>query len=182
VGKIAAHEFISVDGVFETPTWTFEYGFDPKMGEAIGRLTGSSDAILLGRQTYEEFFPAWSTRTAEEDPGAAFFNETAKYVPSATLKTADWNNTTIMGPYSADAISELKASVDGGIYVSGSGTLVRALLADGLLDELHLFVYPVTLGRGKRLLTEDAPSVKLALAESEAYDNGVLHVAYRAAA
>jgi dihydrofolate reductase len=182
VGKIAAHEFISLDSVFETPSWTFDYGFDPKMGEAIGRLTGSSRAILLGRKTYEEFYPAWSTRSAEDDPGAPFFNDTAKYVPSTTLTAADWNNTTIIGRYSAEMIRELKSSVDGDIYVSGSGTLVRALLSDGLLDELHLFVYPVTLGHGKRLFSDDGPPVKLALAESEAYDNGVLHVAYRPAA
>ena len=181
MGKIAAHEFISLDGVIEDPKWTFEYGFDPKMGETIGGLMGSTKAILLGRQTYEEFYPAWSPRTAEEDPGAPFFNETPKYVVSGTLQHAEWNNSTILGPYNADAIRELRDRVDGDIYVTGSGTLARGLLADGLLDELHLFVFPVALGAGRRLFAEGT-TAKLALAASDVYDNGVVHLAYRPAA
>ena len=70
MGTIAVHEFITLDGVIDAPTWTFDYGFDPKMGEVIGAIMGSSTAILLGRRTYEEFAPAWSGRTAEQDPGA----------------------------------------------------------------------------------------------------------------
>src|SRR3954471_7181244 len=73
---IHVHEFISLDGVIDTPTWTFDFGFDPKMGEALGALTQASAGILLGRTTYEMFEPAWSTRTAEDDPGAPFFNDT----------------------------------------------------------------------------------------------------------
>jgi dihydrofolate reductase len=180
MGQILVHEFISLDGVFEAPRWTMEYGFDPKMGEAIGGIMGPSKAILLGRQTFEEFAPAWSGRTAEQDPGAPFMNESPKYVVSGTLQSADWNNSTVLGPYSADAIRALKDQVDGGIYVSGSGTLVRAMLADGLVDELHLFVYPVVLGSGARLFGES--QVKFTLAQTRSYDNGVLHVAYRPAA
>jgi dihydrofolate reductase len=180
MGKIAVHEFISLDGVFEDPKWTFEYGFDPKMGETIGGLMGLTDAILLGRQTYEEFYPAWSPRTAEEDPGAPFFNETPKYVVSETLQHAEWNNSTIIGPYNADAIRDLKNRTDGDIYVTGSGTLARGLFADGLLDELHLFVFPVALGAGRRLFA-DGTTTKLALAGSDVYDNGVVHLAYRPA-
>lgn len=180
MGKIVVHEFISLDGVIEEPKWTFEYGFDPKMGETIAALMTASKAILLGRQTYEEFYPAWSPRTAEEDPGAPFFNETPKYVVSGTLQTAGWNESTILGHYSADAIRELKDRVEGDIYVSGSGTLVRGLLADGLIDELHLFVFPLALGSGKRLFAEQ--TIKLALATSDSYDNGVVHLAYRPAA
>ena len=180
MGQILLHEFISLDGVFEAPRWTMEYGFDPKMGEAIGGIMGPSKAILLGRQTFEEFAPAWSGRTADQDPGAPFMNESPKYVVSGTLQSADWNNSTILGPYSADAIRGLKDQVDGGIYVSGSGTLVRAMLADGLVDELHLFVYPVVLGNGARLFGES--QVKFTLAQAQSYDNGVLHLAYRPAA
>ena len=76
MGTIAVHEFISLDGVFENPTWTSEFGFDPAMGETLGAITGAATAILLGRTTYEMFAPAWSTRTVEDDPGAPFFNET----------------------------------------------------------------------------------------------------------
>ena len=179
MGQIRVHEFISLDGVFEAPRWTMEYGFDPKMGEAIGEIMGPCQAILLGRQTFEEFAPAWSGRTAEQDPGAPFMNESPKYVVSGTLQSADWNNSTILGSYSADAIRALKDQVDGGIYVSGSGTLVRAMLADGLVDELHLFVYPIVLGTGARLYG-DSP-VKFTLGQTHSYDNGVVHLAYQSA-
>jgi dihydrofolate reductase len=181
VGKIAVHEFISLDGVIEDPSWTFDYPFDPRMGQTIGSLMGPGTAILLGRRTYEQFYPAWSVRTAEEDPGAPFFNESQKYVVSGTLESAEWSNSSIVGPYSADTIRSLKDSVDGNLYVSGSGTLVRALLADGLVDELHLFVFPVALGAGARLFAEGGPAIKLQLADTDAYDSGVAHLAYRPA-
>ena len=177
MGKIAVHEFISLDGVYEDPSWTFDFGFDPKMGETIGAITQGSDAILLGRRTYEMFYPAWSTRTGDDDPGAPFFNDTAKYVVSRTLENAPWNNSTILGPYDPDAISDLKDRTEA-IYVSGSGSLVRGMLADGLVDELHLFVFPIALGSGGRLFTEKDSSTKLSLIGTDAYDNGVVHLAY----
>jgi dihydrofolate reductase len=181
VGTIAVHEFMSLDGVIENPTWTFEYPFDPKMGDAIAGVMGASRAILLGRRTYELFAPAWSSRTAAEDPGAPFMNDTPKYVVSSTLTSADWSNSTILGPYSADAVRQLKERTEGGIYVSGSGTLVRAMLADGLVDELHLFVFPVALGGGQRLFPEGGAPTKLALAGCEAYSSGAVHLSYRPA-
>ena len=181
MGNIAVHEFITLDGVIEDPRWTMDYPFDPKMGEAIGAVMGASRAMLLGRNTYQMFAPAWSARTAEQDPGAPFMNETPKYVVSSTLQTADWNNSEILGPYSADAIQGLKDRVDGNIYVSGSATLVRALLSDGLMDELHLFVFPLTLGTGERLFREGSDALKLALDGFEAYQSGVLHLTYRPA-
>jgi dihydrofolate reductase len=182
VGTIAVHEFITLDGVIEAPSWSFDYPYDPAMGEAIGQIMGSSTAILLGRRTYQEFAPAWSGRTAEEDPGAPFMNESPKYVVSASLQTGEWTNTVILGPYRAGTIGALKERVDGGIYVSGSGTLVRALLADGLVDELHLFVFPLVHGAGKRLFADGGPAVKLALAGSQAYSNGAVHLTYQPAA
>ena len=103
--------------------------------------------------------------TVEDDPGAPFFNDTTKYVVSGTLDEGTWRNSEIIGPYDADRIRRLKDEVDGDIYISGSAMLVRALLADGLVDELHLFVYPLTLGPGTRLFDEKAPN-KLALARS----------------
>src|SRR5947208_9885195 len=133
MGAILVHEFATLDGVLEAPTWTYDFGFDPKMGESIKELTDRSRAILLGRNTYEMFEPAWSTRTAADDPGAPFFNESPKYVVSATLQNADWSNSTVLGPYEAGAIRALKDQVDGDIYVSGSGTLVPARLGDGLV-------------------------------------------------
>jgi dihydrofolate reductase len=181
MGTIGVHEFITLDGVIETPSWTMGYGFDPRMGQAIAGLMDPGGAILLGRTTYEMFAPAWSARTAEEDPGAPFMNDTPKYVVSSTLRSADWKNSSVLGPYSAEAIRDLKTRVDGKIYVSGSATLVRAMLADGLVDELHLFVYPLAFGSGLRLFADGA-TVKLALAGHEAYDNGVLHLTYAPAA
>jgi dihydrofolate reductase len=178
MGAVHVHEFMSLDGVIDTPTWTFDYGFDPKMGKAIGAFAERCQGILLGRRTYEMFEPAWSTRTVEDDPGAPFFNDTTKYVVSGTLTDATWRNSKIIGPYDPDAIRSLKDEA-GDLYVSGSGTLVRAMLADGLVDELHLFVFPLTRGAGPRLFPEDAAPGKLSLAACEAYDNGVIHLAYQ---
>jgi dihydrofolate reductase len=179
MGEIHVHEFMSLDGVIDTPTWTFDYGFDPKMGEAIGAATGRATGILLGRTTYEMFEPAWSTRTAEDDPGAPFFNDTTKYVVSSTLTDATWRNSQIVGPYDADAIRALKSDAGGDLYVSGSGTLVRAMLADGLVDQLHLFVFPLTRGSGPRLFPDGAAPEKMALAACDAYENGVVYLSYR---
>jgi dihydrofolate reductase len=169
---------MTLDGVIDAPTWTFDYGFHPKMGEAIGAVTGRSRGILLGRVTYEAFEPAWSTRTVEDDPGAPFFNDTNKYVVSGTLTEATWSNSQVIGPYDPRAIERLKDDV-GDLYVSGSGTLVRAMLADGLIDELHLFVYPLTRGSGPRLFADDAVPGKLELARSDSYENGVVYLVYR---
>ena len=180
MGELHVHEFMSLDGVIDAPTWTFDYGFDPRMGEAISAVTEGCRGILLGRTTYEMFEPAWSTRTAEDDPGAPFFNDTPKHVVSATLTTATWRNSTVLGRYDPDAIRRLKEKATGGVYVSGSGTLVRALIADGLVDELHLFVYPVTRGTGPRLFEDGAPGTKWSLGASQGYDNGVLYLNYRA--
>ena len=178
MGTIAVHEFMSLDGVYENPSWTFEFGFDPKMGETLAGITGQSKAILLGRRTYEMFYPAWSTRTVDDDPGAPFFNDTTKYVVSGTLQDAPWSNSQILGAYDTSAIQGLKDGTEGVIYVSGSGTLVRGLLGDGLVDELHLFIYPIALGSGERLFTEGNEQTKLSLLQSDTYDNGVVHLAY----
>jgi dihydrofolate reductase len=179
VGAIHVHEFMSLDGVVDAPTWTFEYGFDPQMAEVLGAITDRCRGILLGRTTYEMFEPAWSTRTVEDDPGAPFFNDTTKYVVSGTLTEATWRNSKIIGPYDPDTIRSLKDEVDGDLYVSGSTTLVRAMLADGLIDELDLFVYPLTRAAGSRLFPEDAAPMKLSLAACDSYDNGVVYLAYR---
>jgi dihydrofolate reductase len=178
MGSIHVHEFMSLDGVIDAPTWTFEYGFDPKMGEVLGAVTDRSSGILLGRNTYEMFEPAWSTRTVEDDPGAPFFNDTTKYVVSGTLEDATWRNSQIVGAYDPDRIRKLKDEA-GVLYVSGSITLVRAMLADRLIDELHLFVYPLTLGAGPRLFPDHAAPAKFTLATTERYDNGVAYLNYR---
>ena len=179
MSKICAHEFMTLDGVFENPTWTAPYGFPAAMGETIAALTGASSSILLGRRTFEMFAPAWSTRTADQDPGAPFFNDSPKYVVSSTKTSVDeWQNSTVLGAYDPAAIGRLKDESTGNVYISGSGTLVRALLADGLLDEMHLFVFPLVLGSGLRLFPEGTGRAPLALVGHDTYENGVVHLVY----
>ncbi len=125
------------------------------------------------------FEPAWSTRTVEDDPGAPFFNDTTKYVVSGTLSEGTWRNSEIVGAYDPERIRRLKEESEGDLYMSGSITLVRALLDDGLIDGLHLFVYPLTRGAGPRLFPEDAPPKKFSLEASDRYDNGVVYLNYR---
>ena len=178
MGAILVHEFMSLDGVIDAPLWTADFGFDPKMGETLAAVTGGCQGILLGRTTYQMFEPAWSTRTVEDDPGAPFFNDTTKYVVSGTLTDATWRNSEILGPYDADRIRALKDQVDGDLWVSGSATLVRALVADGLVDDLHLFVYPVTRGRGPRPFPDGVEGT-FELETVEQYSNGVVHLLAR---
>jgi dihydrofolate reductase len=179
VGSLHVHEFMSLDGVIDAPTWTFDYGFTPQMEEHLGAVTERCRGIVLGRTTYEMFEPAWSTRTVEDDPGAPFFNDTTKYVVSGTLTNPTWRNSKVIGPYDPDAIRSLTDEVDGDLYTSGSITLVRAMLADGLVDELHLLVYPLTRGSGPRLFPEDAAPLKLSLGACESYENEVIYLNYR---
>ena len=124
------------------------------------------------------FEPSWSSRTVEDDPGAPFFNDTTKLVVSGTLNQGTWRNSELLGPYDPVAIRRRVDAVEGDVYVSGSGTLVRGLLADGLVDGLHLFVYPLTRGSGPRLFAEGAPPVALSLAACESYGNGVVYLSY----
>ena len=181
MGAIHVHEFMSLDGVIDAPTWTAEYDFTSGMEETLGAVTGRCRGILLGRATYQTFEPAWSKRTVEDDPGAPFFNHTTKHVVSSTLsdEEATWRNSEVLGPYDPEAIRKLKREVDGDLYTSGSITLVRALLADGLVDELHLLVYPLTRGSGPRLFEEGAAPGKLELAACEPYENQVVYLNYR---
>jgi dihydrofolate reductase len=180
MATIAVHEFISLDGVFESPSWTFDYGFDPVMGEHLGAITGAAQTILLGRRTHEMFAPAWRDRTVDDDPGADFFNHTEKLVVGTHEPAEEWRNTTRIGGYDADVIRRLKAERDGVIYISGSGRLVRQLLKDGLVDDLHLFVYPVALGTGERFFREGEEH-RLVLKGTDVYANGVVHLQYASA-
>ena len=178
MAAIVVHEFMTLDGVIDAPSWAGDYPFDPAMGAAIGALMGTCTGILLGRRTFEMFAPAWSARTAADDPGAPFMNDSPKYVVSSTLRDPEWANSTVLGPYSPEAIRDLKDRQDGDLYVSGSGTLVRAMLADGLVDRLHLFVYPLTLGSGPRLFDPPAGRRQFTLDAAETYSSGVLHLTY----
>lgn len=179
MGEIHAHMFMTLDGVVDEPMWSFDFPFIPEMEKTLGAVCDRSSAILLGRRTYEMFEPAWSTRTVEDDPGAPFFNDTTKYVVTSTLTEATWRNSRILGPYDPAAIRRLKKESDGDLFVSGSITLLRGLFADGLVDELHIFLYPLTRGSGPRLFADGDAPLKLERSACEAYPNGVTYLGLR---
>lgn len=178
MGAIHVHEFMSLDGVIDTPSWTFPFGFPDKLAERFAEVTGRCRGILMGRVTYEMFAPSWSIRTVEDDPGAPFFNDTPKFIVSSTLTDPAWKNSTVLDGYDPAAIAALKSEV-GDLYVSGSGTLVRAMLADGLVDELHICVYPLTRGSGPRLFADGTSPIDFTLAAGDVLDNGALYLNYK---
>ena len=181
--KIVAGLFISLDGVYESPEeWHFPY-FNDEMGEAVGAQMADSDSMLLGRVTYEEFASYWPSQTSDGEAGemADFMNDTPKYVVSGTLQDAGWKNTTLIdGNNAVEALTSLKQQPGKDISVTGSGTLVRTLLRDGLLDELRLLVHPIVVGHGKRLFDE-GQQVLLKLTDSTTFSTGVLALTYQRA-
>jgi dihydrofolate reductase len=173
--QIAAGLFVSLDGVVEAPEkWTGPY-FNDQVGQAVAALMAGNDAMLLGRVTYEGFAAAFGGQSGGM---ADQMNNTPKYVVSRTLTTADWQNSTLIKGDVAARISELKQQPGQNIGMSGSSDLVSWLLRYGLLDRLDLLVFPVVLGSGKRLFSEPDGQVSLALASSEAFGTGVVHLTY----
>src|SRR5215217_6428695 len=149
--KVVASEIISVDGVVESPQeWHFPY-FNEQMAEAIGAAMAAADAMLLGRVTYEEFAAFWPSQSSEDEEFADYMNNTPKFVVSTTLEKAEWNNSTLIKENVAQEITKLKQQPGKDISITGSGTLLRSLLREDLLDELRLMVHPVVVGSGKRL-------------------------------
>jgi dihydrofolate reductase len=181
--KIVAGLFISLDGVFEAPeTWHFPY-FNDEMGEAVGAQMAASDCMLLGRVTYEEFASYWPNQTSDGEAGemADVMNDTPKYVVSSTLTDPAWKNTTLIdGDNAAEELTALKQQPGKDIAITGSGTLVRTLLRDGLLDELRLLVHPIVVGHGKRLF-DDGEQVPLKLVDATTFSTGVLALTYQRA-
>ena len=174
--KIVSGLFISLDGVIEAPNdWTGPW-FNPELGQAVGSFIAAQDAMLLGRVSYDEFAAYWPQQTGDM---ADTMNGTAKYVVSGTLKSAEWQNSTLIPAASAIAeIAELKQRPGQNIGMTGSATLVSSLLREGLLDELHLFVFPVVLGSGKRLFAAPGDKLPLKLINSATFDTGVMHLTY----
>jgi dihydrofolate reductase len=174
--KIVAGLFISLDGVIEDANeWTGPW-FNEEVGQAVGSMIAAQDAMLLGRVTYDAFAGFWPHQTGEM---ADMMNGTAKYVVSGTLTSADWQNTTLIpGDRAAEQIAGLKRQPGKNIGMTGSGTLVSWLLRKGLLDELHLLVFPVVLGRGKRLFADPGDKVELTLSASMPFRTGVLNLTY----
>jgi len=171
MARIVVTEFVTLDGVFEDPGgsegverggWAFRFergeeGDRFKLDETMG-----SEAMLLGRRTFEEFAKHWPERDGEF---ADKFNDSTKYVVSSTLTDPEsvWSNSQVVG---LDEVAELRSREGGDIVVHGSGTLARALLERGLVDELRLMVFPVVLGSGRRLLDETPSPQRLRLVES----------------
>jgi dihydrofolate reductase len=174
--KIVSGLFISLDGVIEDADQWIGPWFGPQLGQAVGSMIAAQDAMLLGRVTYDAFAAHWPQQTGDM---ADTMNGTAKYVVSATLKSADWQNSTLIPAASAFAqIADLKQGPGKNIGMTGSATLVSSLLREGLLDELHLFVFPVVLGSGKRLFAEPGDRLPLRLVDSATFETGVVHLIY----
>ena len=161
--KVVAVELVSLDGVMESPEeWAFAYSND-EMEEANASGMAASDALLMGRVTYEQMVAYWPNQPGGV-PMVDYINSVPKYVVSATLEEPlEWNNSTVIGGNAAEEIAKLNGRPGKDITILGSGTLVRSLLKDGLLDELRLIVHPIILGSGKRLFEdeEDRKALKL---------------------
>jgi dihydrofolate reductase len=184
MGRIVVTEFTSLDGVVEDPGgaedyrhggWSFEFsrgeeGDQFKLEEAL-----SSEALLIGRVTYEGFADAWPSREGEF---ADKFNEMPKYVVSTTLEDPEWNNSTVIRNDVPREVARLKDEIDGDIVVHGSATLVRELIDNDLVDELRLMVFPVVLGGGKRLFGDASDKKPLRLADSRVVGDGVSILIY----
>lgn len=184
MGKIVVTEFVSLDGVVEDPGgaedfkyggWTFEIergdeGNKFKLDETMG-----SDALLLGRITYQGFADAWPSREGEF---ADKFNTMPKYVVSSTLGDPSWANTTVLTGDIPEQVAKLKQQVEGDIVVHGSVQLVQTLLEHDLVDELRLMVFPVVLGAGRRLFGETTDKKPLQLQSSQTVGEGVVILVY----
>lgn len=171
--KLVVTEFLSLDGVMENPAWTVPYWND-EIAAFKGEETAASDALLLGRVTYQGFAAAWPQ---SKDEGADYFNNVRKYVVSTTLDRADWHNSTLINSDVFDAIRALKQQDGSDITIHGSATLVQSLIQHDLVDVYRLLVYPVIVGEGKRLFAEGF-TASLQLMEARAFSSGVAALIY----
>lgn len=186
MSRIIATEFISLDGVVEAPGGgeAFEYAgwsFEISRGDEGNKFKvdelAESEALLLGRRTYEGFAAAWPSRTGEF---ADKFNRMPKYVVSSTLGAPEWSNTTVLRGDLAEEVGRLRERSGGPIVVHGSPTLVQGLIEHDLLDELRLMVYPVVLGKGKRLFGTTTTKKPMRLTSSTVVGDGVQIAVYEA--
>ena len=179
--KIVAGLFISLDGVVEAPDqWHFPY-FNEEMGAAVTATFGSADTMLFGRKTYDSFAGAWPEREEAGEEDAAFakaLGDTRKIVVSNQELEFTWRNSEQLEGDLVEAVTALKNEPGANIALSGSVSVVRQLLAAGLLDELHLLVHPIAVRKGMRLFDEGDSSVPLELVASETFATGVLNLVY----
>ena len=178
--KVVASELVSLDGIMEKPEqWAFSYSND-EMAEANASGMANSDAMLLGRATYEEFAAFWPYQDRTEQPYTDYLNNIPKYVVSRTLdEPLEWQNSSLIKGDVAEEVSRLKEQPGKDIGIVGSGALVRWLLRENLLDELSLMVHPIVLGRGKHLFGEGGDQKALELVESKTFSTGVVHLTYQ---
>jgi dihydrofolate reductase len=179
--KIIAGLFISLDGVVEAPDqWHFPY-FNDQMGAAVGATLGQADIMLFGRRTYDSFAGAWPEREVAGEADAGFaktLGDLRKIVVSSQPLAFTWRNSEQLEGDFVEAVTALKAEGDGVIGMSGSPSVVRQLLAAGLLDELHLLVHPIAVRHGGRLFDEGEAAVPLRLISSDVFTTGVLNLVY----
>ena len=179
--KIMAGLFISLDGVVEAPDqWHFPY-FDDQMGAAVSATFGAADTMLFGRTTYDGFAGAWPEREAAGGEDAAFakaIGDMRKIIVSNQKLRFTWRNSEQLEGDLVEAVTALKDEPGGNIAMSGSVSVVRQLLAAGLLDELHLLVHPIAVRKGLRLFDEGDTTMPLRLISSETFDTGVLNLVY----
>ncbi|GAA2535016.1 MULTISPECIES: dihydrofolate reductase family protein [Streptomyces] len=179
--KITASLFISLDGVVEAPDqWHFPY-FNDEMGAAVGASLNTTEVLLFGRRTYDGFAGAWPEREAAGGEDAGFakqLGDMRKIVFSRRPLDLQWRNSEQARGDVAEVAAALKSEPGGDISLSGSVSVVRQLLAAGLLDELHLLVHPVAVRKGMRLFDEGEPSIPLKLLTSETFTTGVLNLVY----
>lgn len=174
MGKLVSNWFMSLDGVVEAPDqWHFDY-FSDEMGAVIGAGMTTAGAFLMGREMYDQWSQYWPSDEGEDF--GPFINAIDKYVVSSTLVDPTWENTTVVAG-DHDEIRRLKAATEGDLMMSGSIRTVRWLLAEGLIDELHLLIHPVIVGSGEKLFV-DGPKIPLRLVSSAAITSGVLHLVY----
>jgi dihydrofolate reductase len=180
--KVVASELVSLDGVMESPEkWSFQFHND-EMAEANEAGMAASDAMLLGRVTYQEFASYWPYQNSADQPFTDYLNNTPKFVVSTTLaEPLQWQNSTLIQENVAEEIAKLKRQPGKDIGIVGSGTLVRSLLRDDLLDELSLMVHPIVVGNGKRLFEDGGDQKALELVDSKTFGTGVLYLTYQLA-
>jgi dihydrofolate reductase len=180
--KVVASELVSLDGVMESPEkWSFQFHND-EMAEANEAGMAASDAMLLGRMTYQEFASYWPYQNSADQPFTDYLNNTPKFVVSTTLaEPLQWQNSTLIQENVAEEIAKLKRQPGKDIGIVGSGTLVRSLLRDDLLDELSLMVHPIVVGNGKRLFEDGGDQKALELVDSKTFGTGVLYLTYQLA-
>ena len=178
--RLVAVELVSLDGVMESPEeWAFSYSND-EMEEANASGMAASDAMLLGRVTYEQMSAYWANQSGGV-PMVDYLNSVPKFVVSTTLDTVEWQNSTLIGSDVAEEIARLKQQPGKDIAILGSGILVRSLLQDDLLDELRLIIHPIVLGSGKRLFEDGGDQKALELVDSKTFGTGVLYLTYQPA-